>query len=204
MRMLRSLRFLVIVGLFLIPGRSVVAQQEEAKNELPDTPAVSRLHPPEMSSDVLEGVYAQDTSKRRFIPVRRTLGKEFWIPWVANIGLTVASVELTEHCVSRGLCVEGNPVLGEHPGRLELYSIRGGALGAAFYFSRRSKLRGTSDWKFVPFLLVPVNAADTAWDAYQTISHSGSPVLAPRANFSPATTSRQANGSIALSPPLQR
>lgn len=179
---------LAIVSLFIGFARPVVAQQE-AKNNLPDTPvpSISQIHPPEMSSGTLVGVSAQDTNDSPTIPVRRTLGKAFWIPWAANIGLTVASVELTEHCLSRGTCVEGDPIFGKDPGRLKLYGIRGSALGAAFYFSRRSKLKGTSDWKFVPFLMLPVNAADVAWDAYQTIFHSGSPPFAPHTNFSPAT-----------------
>jgi hypothetical protein len=109
------------------------------------------------------------------VRARPRLGKSFWIPWAANIALTVASVELTESCVRSHQCVEGNPILGRQPSRAELYGIRGGLLALGIFAARKEKLGGDRFlWKFATYVPLAAFSADTAYDSYETVEHSGS------------------------------
>lgn len=96
------------------------------------------------------------------------LGKSFWITWGLAIGFSVASTELTAHCVHIPGCSETNPVWGSKPTRLELYTIKGGIDGLGFYFSRKWKLDKNGDswgWKYLAYGVLAANGVDTAWDA---------------------------------------
>lgn len=96
------------------------------------------------------------------------LGKAFWIPWGLAIGLSVASTELTAHCVHTTGCSEANPIYGRRPTLGEMYAVKGGVDALAFYFSRKWKLDKNGDtfgWKALTYGVLSIQAADTAWDA---------------------------------------
>ncbi len=50
-------------------------------------------------------------------PKRRVLDKKFWLAVGTVVALTVADVELTQHCIRNRTCREGNPLLGQSRGR---------------------------------------------------------------------------------------
>ncbi len=50
-------------------------------------------------------------------PKRRVLDKKFWLAVGTVVALTVADVELTQHCIHNRTCREGNPLLGQSRGR---------------------------------------------------------------------------------------
>lgn len=168
-----SLILRILALLFICSGYCVLASAQATNSPIP---------PSKPSSG--EGVDSQvpgdltTTSIDREVVLRQNvhphLGKIFWSLWVANLALTVASIELTENCVRSHQCDEGNPLLGKRPSRLELYGVRLGLLGAGFYVARKSKLDGSSAWKYMTAVVTTAFAADTAWDAYGTATHRGS------------------------------
>jgi hypothetical protein len=96
------------------------------------------------------------------------LGKSFWFPWAAAVGLSIASTELTIHCVNTSGCSQPNPMWGPSPSRLELYGIKGGIDAAGFYFSRRLKLDKHGEragWKYIAYGILGWHAAETGWSA---------------------------------------
>ena len=96
------------------------------------------------------------------------LGKSFWFPWVAAVGLSVASTELTVHCENTPGCTQPNPMWGTNPSRLKLYGIKGGADAVGFYFSRRLKLDKHGEragWKYIAYGILGWHAAETGWSA---------------------------------------
>lgn len=99
------------------------------------------------------------------------LGKPFWVPWIANFGMLIATTEMTQSCLHARPqpCVEGDPILGKRPSRLEIYGVRGGLLAGAFYFARRSKLHGGSSWKYATALVTGGMALDTSHDAFMMV-----------------------------------
>ena len=96
------------------------------------------------------------------------LGKSFWFPWVAAIGLSIASTELTVHCENTPGCTQPNPMWGTSPSRLKLYGIKGGADAVGFYFSRRLKLDKHGErpgWKYIAYGFLGWHAAESGWSA---------------------------------------
>jgi len=96
------------------------------------------------------------------------LGKSFWFPWVAAVGLSIASTELTVHCENTPGCTQPNPMWGTSPSRLKLYGIKGGADAVGFYFSRRLKLDKHGErpgWKYIAYGFLGWHAAETGWSA---------------------------------------
>jgi len=102
------------------------------------------------------------------------LGRSFWFPWVATIGLSVASTELTAHCETTFGCTT-NPMWGTNPSRAKLYGIKGGVDVVGFYFSRRLKLGKhgeNSGWRYITYGLLGWHGADTGWSAEALATHS--------------------------------
>jgi hypothetical protein len=96
------------------------------------------------------------------------LGKSFWFPWAAAIGLSIASTELTVHCVNTPGCSQPNPMWGSSPSRLELYGVKGGIDAVGFYLSRRLKLDkhgARSGWKYIAYGFLAGHAAETGSSA---------------------------------------
>src|SRR5271166_2935251 len=96
------------------------------------------------------------------------LGKSFWFPWAAAIGLSIASTELTAHCVNTPGCSQLNPMWGSSPSRLELYGVKGGIDAVGFYFSRRLKLDKHGErpgWKYIAYAFLAGHAAETGSSA---------------------------------------
>jgi hypothetical protein len=100
------------------------------------------------------------------------LGKSFWVPWVAAVGLSVASTELTVHCETTYGCSQPNTMWGSSPSRLELYGIKGSIDAVGFYFSRRLKREGRSGWKYIAYSFLAGHAAETGWSAEALATHS--------------------------------
>jgi hypothetical protein len=100
------------------------------------------------------------------------LGKSFWFPWVAAVGLSIASTELTAHCETTYGCSQPNPMWGSSPSRLELYGIKGSVDAVGFYFSRRLKREGRSGWKYIAYGFLAGHAAETGSSAEALATHS--------------------------------
>jgi hypothetical protein len=103
------------------------------------------------------------------------LGKSFWFPWVAAVGLSIASTELTVHCETTYGCSQPNAMWGSSPSRLELYGIKGSIDAVGFYFSRRLKREGHSGWKYIAYGFLAGHAAETGWSAEALATHSSQP-----------------------------
>ena len=102
------------------------------------------------------------------------LGKSFWFPWVAAVGLSIASTELTVHCETTAGCTQPNPMWGTSPSRLKLYGIKGGADALGFYFSRRLKLDKHGErpgWKYIAYGFLGWHGAETGWSAEALAAH---------------------------------
>ena len=99
--------------------------------------------------------------------IRPHLGKVFWLGWGLAGAFSVASVEMTMRCAHVPGCLEGNPLFGSRPNRLELYAPRVGMITAAMLLCRHWKRRNPKD--DTPTITVlatdAIWGADTAWDA---------------------------------------
>ena len=82
--------------------------------------------------------YSQQKYQKFVLPPVH-LGKKFWIPWIVDAGLIVASTELDENCMHSNKC-EAQSIIGSHPSRLSLYSVRFGMDGLAFILARKDRL----------------------------------------------------------------
>ncbi len=93
------------------------------------------------------------------------LGKKFWILWAAGIGLQIADVESTAHCLRRPTCQESNPLLGKRPTRVRMYAIKAAVVGFGFYFSQRWKRsEDTSLWWVPPVANIGAGGFAVAWN----------------------------------------
>ena len=166
MRILRTLSVLIMLVVsgvcFSAEGQQLTSTEDLTK------PMAKRSVAPEIPGDLSD--HLDDSHDR---DAQSHLGKKFWIPWILNAAFTVTSIELTENCLHSHQCVEGNPLFGKRPSRLELYGVRRGLLGAGFYLARKSKQDGGSAWKYTTVGVTTAFAADTAWDAYGTATRGG-------------------------------
>ena len=103
------------------------------------------------------------------------LGKSFWFPWTAAIGLSIASTELTVHCENTVGCSQPNPMWGSKPSRLELYGVKGGIDAVGFYFSRRLKHGERSGWRYIAYGFLLGHAAETGSSAEALAAHAPAP-----------------------------
>lgn len=93
------------------------------------------------------------------------LGKKFWILWAAGIGLAIADVESTAHCLKQPTCRELNPLYGKRPSRARMYATKGAVLGIFFHYSKRWKREGdTSDWMAPPIASIAMHGFAVAWN----------------------------------------
>jgi hypothetical protein len=152
------------------PSANIVADLDAGTTAAPIV-----IVPPPVDTDIVRS----HGDAHRIIEVHPRLGRTFWALWIANAGLTVASIELTENCVQQPrYCQEQNPIFGNRPGRAELYGFKGSIVGAQFLLARHWKLRGDRAWKFTTGASLALNTLDASWDAYATASHS-SPLRPP-------------------------
>jgi hypothetical protein len=129
---------------------------------------------PSMPSSTPEWRDPQVSRNSEIEAVPPHLGKSFWFPWVAAVGLSIASTELTVHCETTAGCTQPNPMWGTNPSRLKLYGIKGGADAVGFYFSRRLKLDKhgeRSGWKYIACGFLGWHAAETGWSAEALAAH---------------------------------
>jgi hypothetical protein len=149
---------------------SAAAAQQEIPGDISDTPPNQTDQPSTSPSDSYARSLREPRDQEIVLP-HRHISKMFWLRWGAVLALTVASTELTQHCEHEKYpCGEGNPIFGSHPGRARMYGIKLGLLGTLFYYNRKDALRGRSDWKYESFVLLPILAADTSWDAYMNVA----------------------------------
>jgi hypothetical protein len=71
------------------------------------------------------------------------------------VGLTVADIELTQHCIHSGRCQEGNPLIPT-TSRGKLYPIQMGLTAVNSYLGYRLKKKGNKRW-WLPQLSLSVS-----------------------------------------------
>ena len=87
----------------------------------------------------------------------RTADQNFWLWTSVAVGLTVADIELTHHCIHKGACREANPLIPP-TSRAKLYGLQFGITAANSYLAYRLKRKGRKRWwlgriKRTPFIL---------------------------------------------------
>ena len=82
----------------------------------------------------------------------RTADQNFWLWTGVAVGLTVADIELTQHCIHSGRCQEGNPLIPT-TSRSKLYPLQLGLTAAHSYLGYRLKKKGNKRWWLPQFSL---------------------------------------------------
>ena len=82
----------------------------------------------------------------------QTADRNFWLWTGVAVGLTVADIELTQHCIYKGVCREGNPMMPT-TSRAKLYPLQFGITAAHSYLAYRLKKKGTKRWWLPQFSL---------------------------------------------------
>ncbi len=85
----------------------------------------------------------------------RTADQKFWLWTGVAVGLTLALIELTQHCIHRGRCPEGNPLIPT-TSRGKLYPIQMGLTAVNSYLGYRLKKKGNKRW-WLPQLSLSVS-----------------------------------------------
>ncbi len=75
----------------------------------------------------------------------RTADRNYWLLTGVAVGLTVADIELTQHCLHQGTCHEGNPLVPT-TNRAKLYPLQLGLTAAQSYLAYRLKRKGSKAW----------------------------------------------------------
>jgi hypothetical protein len=76
---------------------------------------------------------------------------------LAHLGTAVADVELTQHCIARGTCREGNPLMPQS--RAGMYSVDFSLVGLATWQSYRAHKRGERLWWLAPTAGIAAHSA---------------------------------------------
>lgn len=145
--------------LFLLSAAATAAQD---KQPLPRTEVRTQPAPGNESNTMEE---ARRLEREKAIARKRNkhrLNKKFWALWITTIGLAVADVETTAHCVQRPECQEANPLFGKRPSRARMYAIKGGVTALAFYLSqewKRDQTGGSYAWWAPPLILAGTSGA---------------------------------------------
>lgn len=82
----------------------------------------------------------------------KTADRNFWLLTGVSVGLTVADIELTQHCIHKGMCHEGNPLVPT-TSRAKLYPLQFGLTAAQSYLAYRLKKKGAKGWWLPQFSL---------------------------------------------------
>lgn len=99
--------------------------------------SVLLLLPPNLAAQAAEA--DQSTSNTIETATVRTADRNFWLWTGISVGLTIADIELTQHCIHKGRCREGNPLLsGSRP---QAYAIGMGITAGFSYLGYRLKKR---------------------------------------------------------------
>jgi len=131
---------------------------------LPDAPSAVRLASVESQSrpDVFAvplgphpmfATYVEPPADR---PVRKTLDRNFALLGALTFGLTIVDVEMTQHCLHAGTCVELNPTLPHS--HLGMYAANTPVNLAVMYWSYRRKAAGKRLWWMPPLVDIAAHA----------------------------------------------
>ncbi len=82
----------------------------------------------------------------------QTADRNFWLLTGLSVAMTVADIELTQHCIHKGTCHEGNPLVPT-TNRAKLYPFQLGVTAAQSYFAYRLKKKGAKRWWLPQFSL---------------------------------------------------
>lgn len=77
-------------------------------------------------------------------PTKPTADQKFWLLTSMSLALTVADIELTQHCIHRGVCREGNPLIPS--ARAKVYPMQLGLTVGYAYLAYRFRKRGVKTW----------------------------------------------------------
>ena len=76
----------------------------------------------------------------------------YWLLTGVAVGLTVADIELTQHCLHQGTCHEGNPLVPT-TNQAKLYPLQFGLTVVQSYLAYRLKKKGSKAWWLPQFSL---------------------------------------------------
>ncbi len=91
----------------------------------------------------------------------RTADQNFWLWTSVAVGLTVADIELTHHCIHKGACREANPLV-PLTSRAKLYGLQFGITAANSYLAYRLKRKGRKRWWLPLFSLSAAHGVGVA------------------------------------------
>ncbi|MGZ4816764.1 MAG: hypothetical protein ACXVZV_15215 [Terriglobales bacterium] len=92
---------------------------------------------------------------------KRTVDRKFVITSVLLMGLTIADMERTQHCLGQHTCVEMNPMLPRS--RAGMYAVNIPMNAAAMYLGYRLKSAGRKSWLIAPSLMTAGHLVGAAW-----------------------------------------
>lgn len=125
---------------------------------------LSRLSDPKFPA------YDQARFQRPVLP-KATLGKKFWIPWVADFGMVATSNVLTIHCADTHQCA--SLLFGSHVSAIGLNLVRDAVVGLTFKFARNDKLHERAMWwHFETYFPLALNFNNFFHDVASTAAHS--------------------------------
>lgn len=89
-------------------------------------------------------------------PRRKTMDRNFILLGALTFGLTALDVEMTQHCLHAGTCVELNPTLPHS--RIGMYAANTPVNLAVMYWSYKRKAAGKRAWWVAPLVDIGAHA----------------------------------------------
>ena len=157
--MVQGRRWLSAVLVFLLSLTAVAGELPNAPSSVqprPDTaagPHDSSSVPAFGAAEfIAEPIAAVPAPLRR----KRVFDKKFAVLAGLAAGLTIADFEMTQHCLQRRTCVEGNPLMPTS--RAGMYATNIPLNAALFWWSYRRKQDGKRLWWLAPLMVVGSHA----------------------------------------------